>query len=230
MTGICAIHQPNFFPWLGYFDKIRRADIFVVLDGVVAPRAAGWINRVGLDVQGESRFFTCPVRRGHGAQTIAELRINPDGHDGPWRPKFLRTLEVNYGRARNFTQTRHLIERLLAFEDDQIAAFNLNAIQAICRILGVGARFVRHSDLDVPDCAKTELLIALTRAVGCDRYLCGGGAAGYQDDALIAARGIQLIYQNFQPSPYGDPASFRPGLSVIDYLMKTEDSLAWETA
>ena len=36
---LVAIHQPNFFPWLGYFDKIRRADIFIFLDAVAYPRA-----------------------------------------------------------------------------------------------------------------------------------------------------------------------------------------------
>ena len=27
-----AIHQPNFMPWMPYFEKVRQADIFVVLN------------------------------------------------------------------------------------------------------------------------------------------------------------------------------------------------------
>ena len=31
---IVTIHQPNFVPWTGYFDKMVRADVFVLLDTV----------------------------------------------------------------------------------------------------------------------------------------------------------------------------------------------------
>ena len=31
---IVAIHQPQFMPWLGYFDKMDQADCFVLLVNV----------------------------------------------------------------------------------------------------------------------------------------------------------------------------------------------------
>ena len=35
---IVSIHQPNYLPWLGYFDKIKRSDLFVIFDDVQFPR------------------------------------------------------------------------------------------------------------------------------------------------------------------------------------------------
>jgi len=38
---IVAIHQPQFMSWLGYFDKMGRADCFVLLDNVQYKKTNG---------------------------------------------------------------------------------------------------------------------------------------------------------------------------------------------
>ena len=76
---------------------------------------------------------------------------------------------------------------------------------------------VRSSELDI-DGAATDLLIAITKAVGGTVYLSGDGAAGYQDDARFAQHGLELQFQNFTPEPYPQLGSkeFVPGLSALD--------------
>nr|MBI3612487.1 WbqC family protein [Nitrospirota bacterium] len=41
---LVAIHQPQYLPWLGYLDKIDRADVFVILDTVQFKKNE-WQNR-----------------------------------------------------------------------------------------------------------------------------------------------------------------------------------------
>jgi hypothetical protein len=225
---VCAIHQPNFFPWLGYFDKIRRADVFVFLDDVDYPRKGSggmgsWTNRVKIAVQGSEKWVGCPIRRFSGSRHIKDVQIA----DAPWRETMLRTLEMNYARAANFARALDVLAPLIRYEDDCLAEFNINAIMALSAALGIGGtRFVRQSELPVEG-AATALLISLVRATGASGYMCGGGASGYQDDAMFAEQGVDLIYQNFTPRPYGDPKSFMPGLSVIDFLMRESDWTAF---
>ena len=66
---LVAIHQPNFLPWLGYFDKIARADRFVILDSVPLQLTGGnYTNRVKMIVSGKPAWITMPLRRGHEAR------------------------------------------------------------------------------------------------------------------------------------------------------------------
>lgn len=221
MSGLVAIHQPNFFPWLGYFDKIRRADIFVFLDSVAYPRSGSggmgsWTNRVRLAIQGEPRWVTCPVKRmPHGVPILA-AEID-DRH--LWRTKLLKTLQANYGKEVKFVDAMALLEPLITMPETNLAAFNIHAIKTIAHHLGLSAQFVHQSELP-HEGEATPLLISLVKAVDGTAYIAGGGAGGYQEDELFEAGGIKLVYQGFTPRPYGSPKSFLPGLSVIDYLMR----------
>jgi hypothetical protein len=220
VSGLVAIHQPNFFPWLGYFDKIRRADIFIFLDAVDYPRSGSggmgsWTNRVRLNVQKEAKWVTCPVKRAALGVPINRIQIDDQQ---PWRPKLLRTLEANYRRAPRYSEAMAVLEPLISSTTANLAAFNITAIKTIAGVLGLTARFLCQSDLSAEG-TSTELLASLVHAAGGDSYLAGGGAAGYQQDDVFSRRNIGVVYQGFSPQPYGEENQFLPGLSVIDYLM-----------
>lgn len=220
MSRLIAIHQPNFFPWLGYFDKIRRADAFVFLDDVDYARSGSgsmgsWTNRVRMNIQGEAKWVTCPAKRVGLGVTINQVMIDDDQ---PWRRKFLKTLEANYRKAPHYGRAMALIEPIVMSQVSHIAAFNMSAIRVIAKELGLTTHFLLQSEMERSGKA-TDLLVSLVQAAGGNGYLAGGGAAGYQEDQVFGDAGLELIYQNFVPKPYGDPARFLPGLSVIDYLM-----------
>ena len=217
---VVAIHQPNFLPWLGYFDKLARSDVFVVLDNVQFPKTGGtWSNRVKLLVSGKPSWVTVPVERAfHGVREIRDIRIDDDSR---WRHKLLQTLRTSYARAKAFGTVFPLVETLINTPTDSLVELNLAAIRTISDELGVDrAKLVLSSSL--PACGhRTELLTSIVRAVGGTAYLAGAGSREYQDDETFAAAGISVLYQQFNHPVYlqdGTPA-FVPGLSVVDALM-----------
>jgi hypothetical protein len=219
-SKIVTIHQPNFFPWLGYFNKLAAADLFLVLDNVQFSKTGGtWLNRVRLLVGGEPRWATMPVVRSyHGLRRVGEMKIDDAT---PWRAKLLKTIEGNYRRAPFFAEVFPRLTELVNDPTDDLAAYNLSAISALAAELGLDpAKFVLGSTLDVEGGA-TDLLVAMVEAVGGTAYLCGGGAGGYQEDEKFTAAGLELVYQNFTHPVYPqiNAAEFAPGLSVIDALM-----------
>jgi len=216
---LCAIHQPNFFPWRGYFDKIARADVFIFLDNVAYPKSGSgmgsWVNRVRLNIQGVARWVGCPVRRREGEQPIREVLIDDSQR---WREKLLRTLEINYRRHAPYDVAMSLLRPLIERPESNLAEFNMHAIHAISEALGIGGRFLRQSQLSATGKA-TELVVNLVKAVDATGYLAGGGASGYQENELFERHGLRLVQQNFEDRPYGPAEQFLPGLSIIDYLI-----------
>src|SRR6476469_2950104 len=144
-TLVVAIHQPTFFPWLGYFNKIVRCDRFVVLDTVQFPKKGGtWANRVKLLINGEPGWVTMPVERSyHGVRTYAQMRID---NSAPWREKLLQTIRTNYGGSAYFDQVFPVIEDLVRNPTTSLTDYNLSAILYLAKALGVDtANIVRAS-------------------------------------------------------------------------------------
>jgi len=220
-SKMVAIHQPNFFPWLGYFNKIARADLFLVMDNVQFPRTnrGTWLNRVRLLVNGQPAWVTMPVVRAyHGLRAVKEMHIDSAA---PWRSKLLKTIEASYKRTPFFKDVFPVIQELIENETDSLADYNLSSIISLAKTMGLDAsKLVLGSSLNA-DGNATDLLISMLKAVGGDAYLCGGGSGGYQEDEKFAQAGIELVYQNFEHPLYPQATSqeFVSGLSIIDALM-----------
>lgn len=215
-----AIHQPNFFPWLGYFHKILHCDRFVFLDDVQNPRTGSgtWTNRVRILQNGEARWLTIPIQRGAlGIVKIQELRIFDFQK---FKVRFFATIRHAYGKASCFDEVIPVLENCFANDQEFLADFNRTCVTQIATKLGVPwERFVRSSELDSGGSSGTDRLIMIVRALGGRCYLSGGGASGYQDDTQFGRAGIELQYQGFKHPEYGQGgAGFVSGLSVLDAL------------
>lgn len=219
-TKVVAIHQPNFFPWLGYFDKIARADVFILLDDVQFPKTGGgWSNRVKMLIGGDANWVTAAIDRNFsGTRNINEMHYLSNI---PWRDKIRKTVELNYKKHPFYTETMEWFEPLLINEESNIALYNMALIHNIVERLGLGVeKLLRSSDLTATG-HSNELLCSLTKGVGGSVYMCGGGADGYQEEAVFTAHGLQLQYQSFQHPVYAQKgtAEFKAGLSIIDAFM-----------
>ncbi len=220
MTRVVAIHQPNFFPWLGYFDKIARSDVFIFFDDVQFPKTGGtWSNRVKMLVAGEARWVTAPISRAfHGVARTNNIEWDDEQ---PWRVKLLKTLLASYAKAPHYEEIILWMEPLILLPEGNLARYNIAVIRAIADLIGLRHdHCVTSSSLGAQGQAS-ELLIDLTRKVGGDCYLCGGGASGYQEDEAFGDAGVELLYQSFAHPIYTQHGGreFFPGLSIVDALM-----------
>lgn len=214
---LVAIHQPNFLPWLGFFDKVARSDLFLLMDNVQFPRGTV-ANRVKVLVAGRAHWATVPLRGAGALPLIRDVEIDDRQ---PWRDRLLKTLRASYARAPRFRETFDPLADVVMFPTTSLADFNINAIETIVRWLGLPEnRLVRGSTLPSTGQA-TDLLLSMVSAVGGTGYLFGRGAAGYQENHKFTDAGLELVPQEFTPPPYAQHGAteFVPGLSIVDALM-----------
>lgn len=224
MQDIVAIHQPNFFPWLGYFDKIALADVFIFLDDVQFPKKGGtWSNRVKMLIRAKACWVTAAIDRDFsGTRTIREMHFLGEN---PWREKSLNTIEINYRFHPFYDETMAVIKPLLLNHESNIAEYNIQAVTKISQELGLDIGKLRRSSDFPAQGSSNELLCSLTTICEGSTYMCGGGADGYQDESLFELYGLKLQHQSFKHPFYSQQGlqNFVSGLSVIDAVM----NLGW---
>ena len=219
-SKVVSIHQPNFFPWLGYFEKIVRSDYFIFLDNVQFPKKGGsWTNRVKLIVSGQPKWLTANINRQyHGTLLINEMTF---AQGNPWRAKIIKSLQTSYSKHPFFDQTMDILDPLIMNSETNISEYNICAVTSLASAIGIDCdKFTRASAFPISDISTARLCV-LANSVAADTYLSGGGSSGYQEDQLFSSYNLGLKYQNFKhsgvpPIRYG---FFAPGLSIIDAAM-----------
>ncbi|OGP52747.1 MAG: hypothetical protein A2Y65_12140 [Deltaproteobacteria bacterium RBG_13_52_11] len=211
---IVAIHQPQFMPWLGYFDKIVRSETFVFLDSVQFKKNE-FQNRNKIKTAQGWMWLTVPVMYKY-PDPIDEVKIN---NRTDWRKKHVRTLAINYQKAPYFHELFPEVEQFYAGDSEFISEVNRESILMLLRMLGARKKTEVASALgDLPK-EPSERLAAICESVGADTYLSGAGGRNYLDLEPFNNKGITVAFQAFKhpiyPQLYGD---FIPNLSLLDLL------------
>ncbi len=211
-----VVEQPNYLPWIGYFDLIAQSDVWVWYDDVQYTRR-DWRNRNRVAGAGEPVWLTIPVRsRGRYEQPIREVEID---YERPWARKHLETVRHCYGAAPFFEPVYETLRGALEKEHRLLADLTIGLNEALCGLLGLRTRFLRGSGLDGIEGDKQERLIRICRRLGGTAYLSGPAARDYIQPELFRDAGIGLRYIVYDYPPYERGAQrFIPNLSILDPL------------
>ena len=211
---IVAIHQPQYLPWLGYFDKMIQADAFCYLDNVQYKKNE-WQNRNRIKTAQNWQWLTLPVRYSFG-QKISEVEINNTVN---WQRKHLQALITNYNKAPFFNEYVVFFEEVFSRDWELLSELNVYLINQIREMLNLKEKkVVLASTLSLSD-DPTERLIDICRALGGDTYLSGQDGVNYMNLEGFNQRGIKIIVQDFKHPEYSQLfGDFVSHLSIVDLL------------
>ena len=212
---LVAIHQPEHLPWLGFFEKLLRADVFVLLDDVQFSKG-DFQNRNRVKGRGGAQWLTVPVTQRLG-QRINEVEPVGDA----WREKHWRTLHSCYARAAHFDEFAREFEEFYGRAWTKLSELNVAAIRLLARAFGLEKEFVFSSALGAGG-RKSELVLNICKAVGASHYYSGRAGGAYLDAEAFRRAGVEIVVQQFEHPVYEqlftEEHGFVPNLSAVDLL------------
>lgn len=216
---IVTVHQPNYLPYLGFFQKMSRADVLVIYDTALYSNQLGFHNRNRIKTPLGEQWITVPVQHA----SLHELRdVRIVGTD--WARQHRKMLEANYRRAPFYESYSKELQAALKRPWTSLAELNEALIGLVASWLSIGTKTVRASTLPPPQTADpTEKLIHLVRTLGADTFLSGEGGHGYLDESKFTD--IRLQYDHFRATPYPQLfGPFIPNLSAVDAVFDCGES------
>jgi len=172
-----AIHQPEHFPYMGFFQKMRFSDIFVILDNVKYKKGSFQNRNRFLNNSGKDEWFTVPVEKKATSKLIKDVHVSPDPL---WRKKILIKFAQNLK-----------VDVSDIYESESLLDINMRSIKWCMHRLGIRTPLVMASDLS-PAGRKSELLANIVRSLSGSRYISGPSGRNYLEKSYFS--GIEVFF------------------------------------
>lgn len=213
-----AIMQPYLFPYIGYWQLMHAADRFVIYDDVNYIKG-GWINRNRILINGEPSYITMPLHQASPNRLICEINLQATTS---WRDKILKTLEITYAKSPYFAEVLPVIQQIVSYESENLAAFLAHQLQVLARCMGIQTEIVITSrTYNNAALSGQARIIDICRLERAKNYINAQGGQSLYDTESFKNAGLGLHFITMQALPYKQRcADFVPYLSIIDALME----------
>ena len=191
---IVAIHQPHYFPWLGYLDKMAKADKFVVLDEVQLTDRSPMVRNKFLQSNGESKFLSLSIeKKGYRDKKTKEIVLFNTDELLKNHEKFII---YNYKKSLFFEKIWEEIKSVFLDKYVYLIELEMKTVSLLRNLFNIKTDIAYQSNLDYDrDSKNSDLMLSLTKAVGGNIYLSGNGARSYMKEDEFNKQGVRVVYQ-----------------------------------
>lgn len=214
---ILSVHQPQYLPWLGYFDKVAASDLFVFLD-LPQYKKREFQNRNRIKGPNGEIWLTVPVlSKGKFEQPIREVELDPTQS---WQKSHWGSIELSYKKTPFWSEYSPGLKPFYEKSYTHLNVLNTEMCLNFFKLLGIQTPIKVESEIGTTT-QSTERLIELCKKTGATAYLSGSGGKDYMDEALFKNEGLGLSYQHYTHPEYRQQypkTAFLPYMSILDLI------------
>tara|TARA_B100000315_G_scaffold162007_1_gene150500 strand:+ start:860 stop:1543 length:684 start_codon:yes stop_codon:yes gene_type:complete len=215
---IVTIHQPNYFPYPGFFQKVLLSDIYVILDRAQFEFDITNRNKI-ITPEGSWSRISVPIKKGQKFFDVRNVEIN---NDQPWAEKNWDLICKSYNDSPFFDLYKTTLNSIFKKKWNLIFDLNFYTLKKAFEWLDIKTEFILDSELDVTG-RSSEHLLNICKKLGATKYLSGPSGKNYLNEKIFEQSKIKVEYQKYDPIIYPQKyaKSFIPNLSILDLLFNT---------
>ena len=213
----CAIMQPTFFPWSGYFSLINEVDKFVFLDDAQFSKGS-WHNRNRIFLAKKVCWLTLPIKKGNLSTPLNKIEII---NQNILKNKINIQIEEAYKNYKYFSCILEIINFLTKIENNCLSEINISIIKFLSLKLGINnVQFIKSSDLNIKG-KRTEKVINILNEISASKYISPPSAKDYlSQDNYDLNTNIPISFIDYNQKKYSqkNTLNFISNLSIIDVI------------
>ena len=212
---LVSMHQPDYLPWCGYFNKIVTADAFIFFDTAHFSKE-GFHERNKIKTATGWAYLTIPMPHESAFKPLKDAKLPIDTR---WANKHWRALISSYNRTPYFKEHAPYFEDLYANVGrfTTLADLNIDIITYLCQAFGIKTMFSRASDYPFDSGLKsTEAILAIIKQAGATEFLAGPSGKKYLNQPRFPEEGIKLIFQEYHEPEHTQRK--QPFVAAVDLL------------
>ena len=214
MTAV-VISQPMLFPWPGFFEQMKLAEVYLWLDDTQFSKGS-FSNRIKVNVDGVGKWLTIPLMKKGSFQSINELQEASD-----FRSTHMMMIKTAFKGAPFAREAIQIAEEV--YTNTNICDLLIASAEVPARWLSLGAdqKRAKTSSLGV-DGKSWQRVLDLVKSVDGTIYITGHGAAGYLDHTAFEMSGVHVEYMNYSKTAWPQKADdFNPYVSILELIAQT---------
>ena len=213
---ILSIMQPAYLAWLGYYDRIMKSDLHVILDHVQMEKG-GFTNRNRIRTKTGSAWLTVPVKKTGSLQDLQINKVECDNNQ-KWARKHMAGLQTWYGKAPFFKHYRDEISAIYENSPERLVDITDAFEKLLLSFLDIDTPMIKSSQMKVTS-TKSQLVLDICLEAGASKYLSGPFGREYLDLETFSDAGIEVLWHDYDHPEYQQAyEGFEPYMSAIDVL------------
>jgi hypothetical protein len=215
---IVSTHQPSFLPWFGLMYKIKRSDVFVLLDDVQF-NARSFQHRAFYSANNKKCFLTLYIEKNNLSEK--KLKINQITLKKETQNEIYQKLFNRYHLCPGWKNLQYVFEETFLKPKYKLIDIIYPIFNECLKLFNIKTKIYKSSEFNFTK-RKSQLMLEITKHFNGKTYISGNGGRNYLDEDEFKSNDVKIQYLSFKHPNYKQTncKTFLEGCFALEWYLE----------